>query len=178
MAKRTKFHENQFNTEMKNSIELHGGWAYKIPDTARFGGMKFISEKPCDIVASFRGRSYLIEGKLMTKWGSFDKSWLEKSQVKHMTSASLQGKSFCHVALNIRIPKEKINKVILFAFFPLMAGRVYSVKELKSFPGLEYRDGYWDLSTLFDCEYQLDTLENKKLTKRKRLGILKEQMED
>jgi len=129
--------EANFNTEIVNSIKDAGHWAYKIPDMPRVPGLlRFIPDKPCDIIASVGGRTVAIESKQFKKWQALGMRHLEDSQIKNLDEIVKDGgKGF--IFLNIRIKGDKElgikreNKCLIFEWneFKLL-NIVGSIKKL------------------------------------------------
>ena len=95
--------ESFFNTEIVNSIKYHGGWAYKVPDmpVSMLVGLRYTPEKPCDILASHRGFSFAIEGKMLKGYQAFHPNVMRPSQVREFNDMS-ERDMLAFVFLNIR----------------------------------------------------------------------------
>jgi penicillin-binding protein-related factor A (putative recombinase) len=143
--------ESQFNTEVLRSLQENGAWAYKIADqptswTAH--ATRFTPDKPCDIVAIYRGTGFIVEGKQIKKFEAFGANKIRPSQIKNMDEVvDKGGRAF--VFLNIRIKAVKgvsshENRLVILDWSKLrdtfQTGSI-KAKELKE---LSYIEGFKD----------------------------------
>jgi hypothetical protein len=144
-----------FNTEVKNSINYFGEWAYKIADMPRVPGLRFNPDKPCDIISNIDGKFVAIEGKQFKKWQSLRLSHFQDSQIENFNQLLSQGKENCYVFLNIRISSDKDagikreNRCIIFKWKELkelIKERGIYAKELKELTYIEGKNKMFDLS--------------------------------
>ena len=148
--------ENQFNTEVKNSLKKHGAWAYKIadqPTSWTASKTRFTPEKPCDIVAIHEGVGMLIEGKQFKKFEAFGLRHLRPSQVKNMDEA-VDKNNRAFVFLNIRIKaiagrQRRDNRLIIFDW-KIWRERIKEAsikhKEVRELPYIKGSRGGYDLT--------------------------------
>ena len=135
--------ESTFVTELRNGLDALGlaSWSYKIPDApySQIATMRFIPEKPADLVCMLRGEGILIECKQIKKWQAFGVKELTKSQMRNLYLFSRAGGTSL-VALNVRIPGE----TPLFTFFEFnaLAEKIrFTGAELKTLRFQKYQKG-------------------------------------
>lgn len=142
--------ESKFITEVVNSLKSQGLWAYKVPDmpASWMGGtgLRFVPEKPCDIIA-MRGKiGLLIECKQIKKFEAFGMRHMRESQIKNLNEVTDKG-GLGFVFLNIRIASPRENRLIIFEWQEFRY-RTESIKgkEIKEFPFIQ---GFKDEFDLF-----------------------------
>ena len=114
--------ESTFNSELVNSLKRHGAWAYKIPDSpvSRMTfRTQFTPEKPCDIVAIYRGTGIAIESKQIKKFEAFNAmTALRPNQIKALDAVGKAGgRPFVFLNIRIKAVKGSVkqeNRVIIF----------------------------------------------------------------
>jgi Holliday junction resolvase len=127
--------EKHFVVELKNSLKNHG-FFFKIPDIpASMTMMRFMPDKPFDVIAVVKGIPIAIEAKMIKDHKSFGAKDLRETQVSGLTEfKNAGGRSF--VFLNIRRPADKdkgvkrLNRLLIFeAGWLIDRGQIYK-KEL------------------------------------------------
>jgi len=148
--------EIQVATEIKKSIQTLGHWAYKIPDMPSIAltVVRFMPDKPFDIVSFIKGWGVGIEVKLFKKFQAFGIRHLMPSQIQEMDKIvdSLSGQAF--VFLNIRISGNKEEKIkrenrLIILNWKVWGSRLKRIsikkKELEEFPFVFGKKGLFDL---------------------------------
>jgi len=104
--KRSSIVERVGNTEAVRSFRKFGWGAYKISDVQ---GMRFTSEKPCDILAqSPKGLYVAVEGKMIKKWAMVSTKLFRPNQIQELDGAcKRKGGAFLFVYVRIQKNKEK-----------------------------------------------------------------------
>lgn len=104
--------EAVFITEVKKSLDIIGIGAYKPADMPMswIGGsrMRFVPEKPADLICDNFGNYMLIECKQIKKWQGVSMRMIRPSQIKaldEVVARSHYGRAF--VFFNIRIVNDK-----------------------------------------------------------------------
>jgi len=144
--------EQTFCTEIINSFEQKGIWAYKIPDMPRFKGQKtrFSIKKPFDIIVDYYSRFMAIECKFSRGFKAMNISQFEKKNNNQIDN--LLQHNLCYIFLNIFIPRE-INRLLIFdreAIGDLVLKKRYTKKELEAWPKyIDGRQGLYYLSEFF-----------------------------
>jgi penicillin-binding protein-related factor A (putative recombinase) len=112
--------ESKFNSELINSLDHWGAYAYKIPDlpASMTMGLRFVAEKPCDIIGGYHGKFFGIESKQIKNFEAFGLRHLRESQIRHLTDMVKRGNR-AFVFLNIRIAAVKgktkrENRLVIF----------------------------------------------------------------
>lgn len=147
--------ENQFNTEIKNSLEEQGAWAYKIPDSPTSWTAhrtRFTPEKPCDIVGCYKSVGFLIEGKQSKKFEAFNINEVRASQQKNMDMAVDKGNR-AFIFLNVRIAKPYENRLIIMDWAEVrdsLRNESIKAKQIKELPYTTGKKGRFDLSEFLE----------------------------
>jgi|SRR5690606_9600425 len=101
--------ESDFTTEVINSLEYFGFYAYKIADmpNAARRVIKFTPVKPCDIIAcSLFGVFYAIECKIIKKWQGMHKGMIRDSQINALDRI-VDNDGRAYIFVNVRIEPNK-----------------------------------------------------------------------
>ena len=144
--------ESVFNTEVIHSLRAQGAWAHKLTDTpaSLARAMRFVPEKPCDIIAFIGGRGVGIEGKQQKKYEAFGIRHLRDAQVRELDAMVEEGKGEAFIFLNIRIASPRTNRLVIFNWKlwreKLKSGVSLKKKEIESLPFLTGKSGIFDLS--------------------------------
>lgn len=102
----TKMREAIFNTEVVNTQKHFGRFAYKLGDMIPSATLRFIPEKPCDIITcTDRGQLVAIESKQIKKWGGLKGKMLRDNQVTALDKV-VKNSGLAFLFLNIRIPRH------------------------------------------------------------------------
>ena len=156
--------EATFNTEIINSLEEQGAFAYKIPDQPaswNSGRMRFTPSKPCDTFVLFRGFGALIEGKQMKKFEAFGLRHLRPSQIVAMDRA-VRTKNRAYIFLNVRCHQE--NRLIIFEWSKEFKTRLEKAsikgKEIKSLNFVKGFKKRFDLSDFLEGLTGRDIVKN------------------
>lgn len=113
-----------FQQELKKTFQNYGYWCYKIPDIIKCSGLRFIPEKPSDLIVIGNNASILIECKQIKKICKIKKTFFankkdkeqkrefqEYHQVKELLNFSkIIGNAACYM-INIRI-ERKFNIIV------------------------------------------------------------------
>lgn len=149
--------ESVFNTEVKNSLEAAGAWAYKIadqPTSWTHSLTRFTPDKPCDIIGIYKKNGFLVEGKQMRRFEAFGENRMRPSQIE----AFNENEEISYVFLNVRIKAVKgvakhENRLIIFPWKWLRtkwANGSIKAKELQSMLYIQGKDGLFDLKDFLD----------------------------
>lgn len=122
--------EAQFQNELKKSFNSRGHFCEKIPDAVRSMGSRFIPTKPADLFGHVEGKAFLIECKQIKKWRTWGMRDMRPSQIKGLTDFADTGGA-AYVILNVRITKERENRLILFTWAQLKRFKKFNIDELK-----------------------------------------------
>lgn len=98
--------EAVFNTEIVRSLKEAGWFAHKLTDMPMVPGLRFQSDKPCDILSVVHGVAVAIESKQFKKFQGFSIRYLRDNQVESLDQIQKSG-GRSYVFLNIRIPNIK-----------------------------------------------------------------------
>lgn len=136
--------EATFTTELIRSFRKDKSWIYKIPDapTSRLTGLRFTASKPCDLVLCLGGKFVAIECKQIKKWKAFSIGDMRTSQIVNLPAVIKSG-GRAFVFLNVRIAKEKVNRIIVLdweVYGPRLERASIKATELKSMPYLPALD--------------------------------------
>lgn len=102
----TKMREAIFNTEVVNTLKSYGWFAYKLGDMIPSASLRFIPEKPCDIIScTSRGQLIAIESKQIKKWSGLKAKMLRDNQVSALDKV-VKNSGLAFLLLNIRIPRH------------------------------------------------------------------------
>lgn len=138
--------ESVFNAELISSLNHWGAWAYKIQDlpASITMGLRYVPEKPCDIIGAYRGKFFAIEGKQMKKFEAFGMRHMQSSQIKHLNKIVDTG-SRGFVFLNIRIgavkgQTKRVNRLVIFDWkkFRDLGEVSLKQKEIMALPYVSY----------------------------------------
>jgi penicillin-binding protein-related factor A (putative recombinase) len=138
--------ESKFNAELINSLDHWGAYAYKIVDlpASMTMGLRYVPEKPCDIIGGYHGKFFGIESKQIKKFEAFGVRHLRDGQIKHLTEMVKRGNR-AFVFLNIRIAPVKgktkrENRLVIFDWAEF-SKRTESLKqkEVMALPYVSYQ---------------------------------------
>lgn len=109
--------EAQFNSEVINSLQAMGFWAYKIADSPTSwtkAQTRFTPTKPSDIIAcSPTGAMVMIEGKQFKSYKKLSGKNLRESQINALDAiVAINGRAY--LFLNIRITHPRTNFLVAF----------------------------------------------------------------
>jgi len=142
-----------------NSLREGSAWAYKIPDSPIFAGMKtrFTGAKPCDIVGGYAGYFFGIESKQIKKYQAFGIGALRPSQVGELSKITDAGNR-AFVFLNVRIKKPYVNRLLIFDWeddtwkgTPQRASlKKFDIEEIAMQEGIVGKNGLYDLGPFLE----------------------------
>jgi len=143
--------ESIFVTELRNGLDALGlaSWSYKIPDApySQIATMRFIPEKPADIISMIGGSGLLIECKQIKEWKAFGMKDLTKSQKRNLFLFNRAGGTSL-VALNVRIPGQT-PLYLFFEFNAFQEKERFMAAELKTLEYQKYQAGEIQLEMKF-----------------------------
>lgn len=139
--------EATFNSEVVNSIKHWGGWAHKIADlpASLTFGLRYVPEKPCDILACYHNRFFAVEGKQLKKFEAFGLRHMEHAQIKELTDIVKRGnKAFVFLNIRIKAVKGKTkheNRLIILPWEKIRdLKETIKQKEIMALPYVSYQN--------------------------------------
>ena len=155
-----------FCTELKNSLNQAGCFAYKVPDNPVFKEMKtrFHSKKPFDMIVNIAGKYVAIECKMSKKVEGLSTRKVEDHQVTALDRAIETG-GFSYVFWNIRVKADKykgidyINKCIVLPWKEFKEIGLIPVKDVRE----KYiPEGIQGKNSLFDVGSFIETVRGQR----------------
>lgn len=148
--------EAKFNTEIVNSLKEQGAWAEKIPDVPRGMGLRFLPEKPCDIIGGFKGTFFMIESKQMKKFEAFGARHFRDNQLDALDRA-VQTLNPAYAFLNVRIASPRTNRLIILDWITWghrLRQNSIKAEEIKKLPFIQGHKERFDLTKFLEhlCE--------------------------
>ena len=126
-------------------------------------GLRYVPEKPCDVLGAYRGRFFAIESKQMKKFEAFGMRHMRPAQIKHLNEITKTG-SKAFVFLNVRIPaikkikQKRENRLIIFEWrhFQGLGEVSLKKKDIETLPYVSYQTV--DKKIMYDLKHFLAAL--------------------